>query len=204
GLTPPPPAPDISPIGQLPHPARPTLPGARRPAPPRHPRASGARGWRLGERAGAALRHQAAGRDEAPRRARRGGAHHPLEGGAHRDGAALARADEGGHGLAPAIRAVLVGQPRQARRLRPTQENPSEGARPMPSLTLVRRTRARPAIVFEALTTPEGIASWWGPDDGPVLLAESELRVGGRFRVRFRMLDGSEHESSGEYLEVVR
>jgi len=37
-----------------------------------------------------------------------------------------------------------------------------------------------------------------------VLLAETELRVGGRFRVRFRVLDGSEHESSGEYLEVER
>ncbi len=54
------------------------------------------------------------------------------------------------------------------------------------------------------MTTPAGIASWWGPDDGPVLLAETDLRVGGRFRVRFRMLDGSEHESSGEYLEIVR
>ena len=74
----------------------------------------------------------------------------------------------------------------------------------MTSLTLVRRIAARPSIVFDALTTPEGIAHWWGPDDGPVLLAETDLRVGGRFRVRFRMLDGSEHESSGEYLEVVR
>ena len=74
----------------------------------------------------------------------------------------------------------------------------------MTSLTLVRRIRARPATVFDALTTPEGIACWWGPDDGPVLLAETDLRVGGRFRVRFRMLDGTEHESSGEYLEVVR
>jgi uncharacterized protein YndB with AHSA1/START domain len=71
------------------------------------------------------------------------------------------------------------------------------------SLTLKRRIRARPSIVFDALTTPAGIAAWWGPDDGPVLLAETEPRVGGRFRVRFRMLDGSEHESSGEYLEVV-
>ena len=26
---------------------------------------------------------------------------------------------------------------------------------------------------------------------------------GGRFRVRFRMLDGTEHESTGEYLEIV-
>lgn len=72
----------------------------------------------------------------------------------------------------------------------------------MTSLTLVRRIRARPAIVFEALTTSEGIACWWGPDDGPVLLAETDVRIGGRFRVRFRMLDGSEHESRGEYLEV--
>ena len=74
----------------------------------------------------------------------------------------------------------------------------------MTSLTIVRRIRARPSIVFEALTTPEAIVSWWGPDDGPVLLAETDLRVGGRYRVRFRMLDGTEHESSGEYLEVVR
>jgi uncharacterized protein YndB with AHSA1/START domain len=74
----------------------------------------------------------------------------------------------------------------------------------MTSLTLVRRIAARPSIVFDAITTPEGIACWWGPDAGPVLLAETDVRIGGRFRVRFRMLDGSEHESSGEYLEVVR
>jgi uncharacterized protein YndB with AHSA1/START domain len=72
----------------------------------------------------------------------------------------------------------------------------------MTSLTVVRRIAARPSIVFDALTTPEGIACWWGPDGGPVLLAETDVRVGGRFRVRFRMLDGSEHESSGEYREV--
>jgi uncharacterized protein YndB with AHSA1/START domain len=52
------------------------------------------------------------------------------------------------------------------------------------------------------MTTAEGIASWWGPDDGPVLIAESDPQVGGRFRVRFRRIEGSEHESSGEYLEV--
>jgi uncharacterized protein YndB with AHSA1/START domain len=73
----------------------------------------------------------------------------------------------------------------------------------MTSLTLVRRIRARPSIVFHALTTPDGIAQWWGPDAGPVLLAETDVRIGGRFRVRFRTLDGAEHESTGEYLEVV-
>ncbi len=74
----------------------------------------------------------------------------------------------------------------------------------MTSLTLVRRIAARPAIVFDALTTPEGISRWWGPDGGPVLIAETDVRVGGRFRVRFRTLEGSEHESSGQYLELRR
>jgi uncharacterized protein YndB with AHSA1/START domain len=74
----------------------------------------------------------------------------------------------------------------------------------MTSVSLVCRIRARPAIVFDAVTTAEGIAHWWGPDTGPVLLSESDPRIGGRFRVRFRMLDGTEHESSGEFLEIVR
>jgi uncharacterized protein YndB with AHSA1/START domain len=74
----------------------------------------------------------------------------------------------------------------------------------MTSLTLVRRIKARPPIVFDAVTTAAGIAQWWGPDAGPVLLAEADVRVGGRYRLRFRMLDGTEHESSGTYLELVR
>jgi len=72
----------------------------------------------------------------------------------------------------------------------------------MTSLTLVRQIAARPAIVFDAFTTPEGLAAWWGPDDLPVVLAQSDPRVGGAYRVRFRTLDGREHEAFGEYLEV--
>jgi uncharacterized protein YndB with AHSA1/START domain len=37
-----------------------------------------------------------------------------------------------------------------------------------------------------------------------VLVAEADPRVGGRYRVRFRMLDDTEHESSGEFLEIAR
>ncbi|HTW34711.1 MAG TPA: SRPBCC domain-containing protein [Rhizomicrobium sp.] len=73
----------------------------------------------------------------------------------------------------------------------------------MTSLILVRRVRARPSIVFDAMTTAEGISHWWGPDAGePVLKAESDPRPGGRYRIRFRTKDGLEHECSGEYLEV--
>lgn len=74
----------------------------------------------------------------------------------------------------------------------------------MTSLTLVRRIAARPSIVFDALVTPEGITRWWGPDGGPVLIAETDARAGGRFRVRFRKLDETEHEINGEYLEFDR
>jgi uncharacterized protein YndB with AHSA1/START domain len=74
----------------------------------------------------------------------------------------------------------------------------------MTSLTLVRRIKARPSVVFDAVTTAQGIAQWWGPDAGPVLIAEADPRKGGRYRVRFRKLDGTEHESSGEFLDVVR
>ena len=72
----------------------------------------------------------------------------------------------------------------------------------MTSFTLVRLIKAPPAIVFDAVTTAEGIAHWWGPDAGPVLLSESDPRVGGRYRLRFRMLDGTEHESSGEFIVI--
>jgi uncharacterized protein YndB with AHSA1/START domain len=70
------------------------------------------------------------------------------------------------------------------------------------SLTLVRRIEARPSIVFDAVTQADGMACWFGPDAGPVISAESDARVGGRFRIHFRMLDGSEHICGGEYLEV--
>jgi len=74
----------------------------------------------------------------------------------------------------------------------------------MTEVFLVRRIAARPAIVFDALVTAEGIRSWWGPDDGPAISAAADSRVGGSFRVRFRTADGLEHECAGEFLEIDR
>jgi len=65
------------------------------------------------------------------------------------------------------------------------------------SLTIVRVIEAPPAAVFAAFVEPDKIALWWGPDDGPVTHAEVDARPGGRFLVRFRMLDGSEHGCFG-------
>lgn len=72
----------------------------------------------------------------------------------------------------------------------------------MNAVRLSRRIAARPSIVFEALSTAEGMSAWFGPDEGPVLSASADPRVGGRFQVRFRLLDGSEHECAGEFLEI--
>jgi uncharacterized protein YndB with AHSA1/START domain len=72
----------------------------------------------------------------------------------------------------------------------------------MNDLTLVRQIAARPSIVFKALTTAEGIAAWFGPDDVPVIAAEIDAREGGAYRVHFRTLNGDDHEARGEILEI--
>ncbi len=72
----------------------------------------------------------------------------------------------------------------------------------MMAVTLVRRIRARPEIVFDAFATVEGLTSWWGPEDCPVLSAEADVRIGGDFRVRFPTADGRIHECAGQFLEV--
>src|SRR5258708_12680615 len=69
-------------------------------------------------------------------------------------------------------------------------------------VTLVRRIRARPEIVFDAFATVEGLTSWWGPEDVPVLSAQADVRIGGLFKVRFPTADGRIHEGSGQFLEV--
>jgi uncharacterized protein YndB with AHSA1/START domain len=73
----------------------------------------------------------------------------------------------------------------------------------MRSITLVRRIAARPSIVFEAMTTSEGVAAWFGPDDLPVVGSQMDARVGGAYRVHFRTFDGGDHEACGEFLELV-
>lgn len=72
----------------------------------------------------------------------------------------------------------------------------------MNEAVLVRRIAARPAIVFDALVTEDGIASWWGPHDEPAISARVDPRVNGSFRVRFRTADGRVHECAGEFLEI--
>ena len=72
-----------------------------------------------------------------------------------------------------------------------------------PSLTLKRRLNALPAKVYGAWTDSARISHWFGPENAEILRAETDVRVGGRFRIVFRGPDGEEHDVGGIYREVV-
>ena len=73
-----------------------------------------------------------------------------------------------------------------------------------PSLTIKRRINAPPAKIYQAWTDPQKMMRWYAPAGAETLAAETDARVGGRFRVLMRTADGQEHDVSGVYREVVR
>jgi uncharacterized protein YndB with AHSA1/START domain len=72
-----------------------------------------------------------------------------------------------------------------------------------PSLTLKRRYNALPEKVFSAWTDPKKLGRWFCPVGCEPVLAESDARVGGRYRIVVRAQSGEEHDVSGTFREVV-
>jgi len=73
-----------------------------------------------------------------------------------------------------------------------------------PSLTLKRRLKASPEKVFSAWTDPKKLAQWFCPPTSDPVLAESDVRVGGRYRIVVReRSNGEDHDVSGTFCEVV-
>jgi uncharacterized protein YndB with AHSA1/START domain len=72
-----------------------------------------------------------------------------------------------------------------------------------PSLTIKRRFNAPPEKVFAAWTDPEKVKRWMGPAAVEVLSAENDARNGGRYRWLMQSPDGTQHDVSGVYREVV-
>ena len=71
------------------------------------------------------------------------------------------------------------------------------------SLAIVRKLKASPQAVWRALTQPERLKRWMGPsDEFQVLVAETDVRVGGRYHIVMKSPDGEEHDVSGVYREV--
>lgn len=72
------------------------------------------------------------------------------------------------------------------------------------SLTLSRRLNATPEQVYAAWTEPKQLICWFGPENiNAITHAETDVRVGGRFRVIMEDDKGEIHNVNGVYREVV-
>jgi uncharacterized protein YndB with AHSA1/START domain len=73
-----------------------------------------------------------------------------------------------------------------------------------PSLTIKRKLNAPAEKVFAAWTQPEALKRWFAPrDEMAIPLAETDVRVGGHYRIVMRKPDGEEHRVGGVYREIV-
>jgi glutathione S-transferase len=64
----------------------------------------------------------------------------------------------------------------------------------------IRRTLAAPRErVFDAWTRAEELRKWFAPGPLTTAVAESDLRVGGHYRITMRGPDGKEHTVRGVY-----
>ena len=57
-------------------------------------------------------------------------------------------------------------------------------------------------LVFDACTEPELLAKWWGPEGFTSPGIDSDLRVGGRYRIAMQPPDGELFYLTGEFREV--
>ena len=62
--------------------------------------------------------------------------------------------------------------------------------------------QALPARVFEAMTDPEQVAKWWGPQGFTCPEVTLDLRVGGAYRIAMQPPDGELFHLVGRYVEV--
>ena len=73
---------------------------------------------------------------------------------------------------------------------------------PAPSLQLKRTFKAARQRVFQAWTEPEQMRHWAAPSDDFEVTAESDLRVGGKYRIQMKHKSGNTHVAHGEFREV--
>jgi uncharacterized protein YndB with AHSA1/START domain len=73
------------------------------------------------------------------------------------------------------------------------------------ALSLVRTIKAPPEKVFAAWTEPKTLKKWMSPTEQmEVTVAETDLRIGGRYRIVMREADGKEHRVGGVYKEIAK
>ena len=72
-------------------------------------------------------------------------------------------------------------------------------------ILVVRRTiAAAPERLFDAWTRPEQLRQWWGPTGVICTAAESDLRLGGSYRIANQFPDGRVVWINGEFFSIER
>lgn len=75
---------------------------------------------------------------------------------------------------------------------------------PTNTIRIHRVLRATPERVYRAFLDPDAMAKWLPPNGFTGRVHESDVRVGGRFRMSFtNFTSGRSHSFGGEYLELV-
>lgn len=71
------------------------------------------------------------------------------------------------------------------------------------ALTITRLFNAPRNLVFEAWTTPERLARWWGPKDFTAPSITTDFREGGAWRSCIRSPEGQDYWAHGTYQDIV-
>lgn len=71
------------------------------------------------------------------------------------------------------------------------------------TLSIKKTFNAPLKLVWEAWTSPDHIANWWGPKGMKVKIVEHDFRVGGYWKYTMTMPDGNEFITEGVYSEIV-
>ena len=73
-----------------------------------------------------------------------------------------------------------------------------------PDFVITRVFDGSPELLWKCFTEPERMKEWFGPKGSVVVAAKMDMRVGGKYRWRWRSEEGGqEFGFSGEMLEVV-
>jgi len=79
-------------------------------------------------------------------------------------------------------------------------QSPVDAGAPNLQLQLRRHYPVSPEKVWRAWTDPQALSHWFGPGDvNSVVVADIDLRVGGRYHIGFTTQDGEQHDVSGHY-----
>jgi len=81
--------------------------------------------------------------------------------------------------------------------------NPSSVAPADRVLELTREFDAPRELVFEAWSSPEHLAHWFGPTDFKLPFCKMDFRVGGRYALIMLSPGGKEYQVHGVYREIV-